>query len=92
MRVACPGSTNEPGSMNRDGKTGLIVFEDEEEGITIAYAHVREIEVRQGDTARRGDAARKVGNNGTSRSPYVHVGAWTGAPNLLGSKTGAEPL
>ena len=92
VRVVRPDSTNEPGNMNRDGKTGLIVFEDEEEGITVAYAHVREIEVKQGDTVRRGDIVGKVGNNGTSRAPHVHIGAWTGDPDLLGSKTGAEPL
>ena len=91
-RVVRPDSTNEPGNVNRDGKTGLVVFEDEEEGITVAYAHVREIEVEQGDTVSRGDVVGKVGNNGTSRAPHVHVGAWTGDPDLLGSKTGAEPL
>ncbi|WP_263788861.1 M23 family metallopeptidase [Salinibacter grassmerensis] len=92
VRVARPDSTNEPGAVNRDGKTGLIVFEDEREGITAAYAHVREIEVEPGDTVARGDVVGKVGNNGTSRAPHVHVGAWTGAPDLLGEKTGAEPL
>jgi len=92
VQVARPDSTNKPGSMNRDGKTGLIVFEDEGDGITVAYAHVREIEVEQGDTVGRGDVVGKVGNNGTSRAPHVHVGAWTGEPDLLGTKTGAEPL
>lgn len=92
VRVVRPDSTNEPGNVNRDGKTGLIVFEDEDEGITVGYAHVREIEVEQGDTVSRGDVVGKVGNNGTSRAPHVHIGAWTGDPDLLGSKTGAEPL
>ena len=92
VRVARPDSTNKPGSMNRNGKTGLIVFEDEEDGITVAYAHVRDIEVEQGDTVGRGDVVGKVGNNGTSRAPHVHIGAWAGEPDLLGSKTGAEPL
>jgi len=36
--------------MDRDGKTSLIVFEDEKEGITVAYAHVRGIKVEKGDT------------------------------------------
>ncbi|MCS3658100.1 hypothetical protein GGQ11_002901 [Salinibacter ruber] len=92
VQVARPDSTNKPGSMNRDGKTGLILFEDEEDGITVGYAHVREIEVEEGDTVGRGDVVGKVGNNGTSRAPHVHVGAWAGEPDLLGSKTGAEPL
>ena len=33
-----------------------------------------------------------MGNNGNSRAPHVHVGAWAGEPDLLGAKTGAEPL
>jgi hypothetical protein len=92
VRVTRPDSINKPGSVNRDGKTGLIVFEDEEDGITVAYAHVREVEVEEGHTVSRGDVVGKVGNNGTSRAPHVHVGAWAGEPDLLGSKTGAEPL
>jgi murein DD-endopeptidase MepM/ murein hydrolase activator NlpD len=92
VRVARPDSTNRPGAVNRDGKTGLIVFEDKEEGITVAYAHVREIEVEEGDTVRPGDVVGAVGNNGTSRAPHVHIGAWKGAPSLLGAKTGGTPL
>ncbi|MCS3642451.1 M23 family metallopeptidase [Salinibacter ruber] len=92
VQVARPDSTNKPGSINRDGKTGLIVFEDEEDVITVGYAHVREIEVEEGDTVGRGDVVGKVDNNGTSRAPHVHVGAWAGEPDLLGARTGAEPL
>lgn len=91
-QVARPDSTNRPGNVNRDGKTGLVVLRDEEDGITVAYAHVREIEVEEGDTVGRGSVVGKVGNNGTSWAPHVHVGAWTGDASLLGSKTGAEPL
>ena len=78
--------------MNRDGKTRLIIFEDEEDSITVGYAHVREIEVEEGDTVGRGDVVGKVGNNGTSRAPHVHIGAWAGEPDLLGAESEAEPL
>lgn len=87
VRVTRPDSTNKPGSMDRDGKTGLIVCQ-EEEGITVAYAHPQEISVEDGQTVEPGDVVAKVGNNGTSRGPHVHVGAWEEPPYKLGSETG----
>lgn len=74
-RVETPSSTNEPGSMNREAKPGLIMFEDDE-GTTVIYAHVREIDVEEGQTVERGEVVAKVGNNANSRAPHVHVGAW----------------
>jgi hypothetical protein len=92
VRVVEPDTVNTPGTMNREAQPGLIVFEDEEENITVAYAHIREPEVEKGETVEAGEVVAKVGNNGNSRAPHVHVGAWTGETDLLGAKTGAEPL
>jgi murein DD-endopeptidase MepM/ murein hydrolase activator NlpD len=91
-RVVEPDTVNAPGTMNREAQPGLIIFEDEEEDITVAYAHIREPEVKKGETVEAGEVVAKVGNNGNSRAPHVHVGAWAGEPDLLGAKTGAEPL
>ena len=91
-RVVEPDTVNTPGTMNRQAQPGLIVFEDEEENITVGYAHIREPEVEKGETVEAGEVVAKVGNNGNSRAPHVHVGAWAGDPDLLGAKTGAEPL
>lgn len=92
IRVAEPDTVNTPGTMNREAQPGLIAFEDEDEGITLIYGHVREIGVEEGETVQAGEVVAKVGNNGNSRAPHVHIGAWEGEMNLLGSKQGGTPL
>lgn len=42
----------------------------------MVYAHVREIKVEEGQQVKAGEVVARVGNNGNSRSPHVHVGAW----------------
>lgn len=76
-QVEEPSATNEPGTMNREAQPGLIFFENGE-GAAVLYAHVREIEVEEGQRVEAGDVVAKVGNNGNSRGPHVHVGAWRG--------------
>ncbi|MGM0906208.1 MAG: M23 family metallopeptidase [Pseudomonadota bacterium] len=80
-RVEQPGAVNEPGTMNREAQPGLIFFENGE-GVTALYAHVREIKVEEGDTVSYGERVALVGNNGNSRAPHVHVGAWEGETPL----------
>lgn len=79
-RVTEPSSTNTPGTMNREAQPGLIFFEHD--GVTVIYAHVREIEVEEGDQVKAGQVVAKVGNNGNSRNPHIHVGAWKGETPL----------
>lgn len=79
-RVEDPSGTNEPGTMNRDAQPGLIFFE--KGNVTVIYAHVREISVKEGDQVEAGDVVAKVGNNGNSRNPHIHVGAWKGQTPL----------
>ncbi|NBB86483.1 MAG: peptidoglycan DD-metalloendopeptidase family protein [Bacteroidetes bacterium] len=74
-RVQHPDTTNVPGTMNREAKPGLIFFENEE-GVIVVYAHAREISVEEGQRVETGDVVAKVGNNGNSRAPHIHVGAW----------------
>ena len=92
VRTAAPDTVNAPGTMNRDAQPGLIIFRDKREDITVVYAHVREIAVNEGETVQAGDVVAKVGNNGNSRAPHVHVGAWRGGMDLVGSRTGGTPL
>ena len=80
-RVERPDATNEPGVMNRKAQPGLIFFEGGE-GVTVVYAHVRDIEVQEGQRVDAGAVVAKVGNNGNSRAPHVHVGAWIGKTPL----------
>lgn len=87
-RVVEPDTVNPPGTMNREAQPGVIVFEDKEENLTVAYAHIREPEVEKGETIEAGEVVAKVGNNGNSRAPHIHVGAWEGGPSKLGDKAG----
>jgi hypothetical protein len=80
-RTQSPESTNEPGTMNGDAQPGGVFFENDE-GVTVLYGHVREITVEEGQRVEAGDVVAKVGNNGNSRAPHVHVGAWTGETPL----------
>ena len=74
-RVNHPDTTNQPGTMNRDAQPGLIFFE-QPDSTTVIYVHVREINVEEGDRVSAGEVIGKVGNNGNSRAPHIHVGAW----------------
>jgi len=76
-RVNEADSTNKPGKMNSDVQPGLVFFE-KDNGLTVVYAHVRDIKVKKGDRVKAGDIVAKVGNNGNSIAPHVHVGAWKG--------------
>jgi len=80
-RTQTPSSTNEPGTMNRDARPGGIFFENDE-GVTVLYGHVRDIEVEEGQRVEAGEVVAKVGNNANSRAPHVHVGAWVGETPL----------
>ena len=74
-KINHPASSNKPGVMDREAPTGFILFQHAN-GTTIVYAHVREIKVKKGQRVKAGDVVAKVGNNATSRTPHIHVGAW----------------
>lgn len=66
--------TNQPGIM-QPGKASTITFKTSA-GVRILYAHVDAIEVKPGDVVKAGQAVAKVGNNGFSRNPHLHIAAW----------------
>lgn len=66
--------TNEPGIMT-PGRASSITFKTKE-GNSVLLAHVRDVKVKEGDTVARGVPVAKVGNNGYSRNPHIHIGAW----------------
>lgn len=80
--VQHPDSTNRPGTLNADAQHGEIHFRDEADGVTVSYVHLREIEVEEGQQVAAGEVVAKVGNNGSSIAPHVHVGAWMGETPL----------
>ena len=64
------------------GRSSAILFQQLVDGeptdVHVAYVHVREVTVSQGDTVRAGEPVARIGNNGSSFHPHVHVGAFRG--------------
>ena len=75
-----PEST--PPGVRGSGRSSVIGFRQLVDGeptdVHVAYVHVREVTVSQGDTVRAGDPVARIGNNGSSFHPHVHVGAFRG--------------
>ena len=73
--------TTVPG-VRGQGRSSAILFRRVVDGeltdVHVAYVHVREVLVSQGDTVRAGDPVARIGNNGSSFHPHVHVGAFRG--------------
>lgn len=82
-RVEDPPEPNRPGEFpeERFVTPGTVEFEGED-GTRVVYFHVREIDVEPGDRVREGEPFARVGNNGNSYGPHVHVGAWRGETPL----------
>lgn len=65
---------NKPGEMGKPPASFVMFKRDD--GTRVIVAHVTEISVKTGDQVTAGKPFAKVGNNGYSRSPHIHVGAW----------------
>ena len=73
--------TTVPG-VRGEGRSSAILFrqgmEDDPAAVQVAYVHVRELLVAEGDTVRAGEPVARIGNNGSSFHPHLHVGAFRG--------------
>ncbi|HEX2281681.1 MAG TPA: M23 family metallopeptidase [Thermomicrobiales bacterium] len=69
----CP-FTIDPGHPSSE-QPGSIVFR-RDDGVGVLYGHVDGLEVEAGDAVTSGQRVARVGNNGFSWYPHVHVGAW----------------
>lgn len=65
---------NKPGEMGKP-PASFVVFRHDD-GMMVLVAHVADIAVKEGDKVTAGQPFAKVGNNGFSRSPHIHIGAW----------------
>ncbi len=76
--------TNLPGARG-DAMASVILFErfDADDGcpIQVGYVHLQDVRVEVGDTVSAGQMVARIGNNGISDYPHVHIGAVRG--NLL---------
>ena len=71
---------NPPGTLGRPPASS-ISFQTSD-GTIILIAHVKDIRVSEGEIVRAGDIVAAVGNNGYSRQPHLHIGAWRGETAL----------
>lgn len=71
---------NQPGVMGK-GRAASITLKDGN-GVHFTLAHVRDVVVTLGQQVTAGQPLAKIGNNGYSRSPHVHVAAWKGEQPL----------
>lgn len=64
-----------PGVLGRPPASILVFRRDD--GLMAIYAHVAApLLVQRGDRVQAGQAVAHVGNNGYSRAPHIHAGAW----------------
>lgn len=74
VRVHVNGTVNEPGTMVPGIASHVVLRTDD--GTHVAVIHLREMRVKEGDRVEAGEVLGLVGNNGNSRNPHIHVGAW----------------
>lgn len=73
--------TNTPGTHGEGRATGIVFRRDD--GTRVSYGHVAQPLVAVGDRVTAGQVVGRVGNNGFSWFPHLHVGAWKGREPLL---------
>ena len=76
IKVYINAIDNRPGTLGKSPASS-IVFE-RSDGMRVLYAHIMAPSVKVGDIVKAGMPVAKMGNNGPSWSPHVHIGAWMG--------------
>jgi hypothetical protein len=73
--------TNIIGMPIKDRRATLVIFECQDE-TNFLYAHLQDIQVTIGDRVTAGQFFARVGNNGNSSNPHLHIGAYKGIKPL----------
>lgn len=80
--VSINPETTPPGEFG-PGRSSAILFrcgdDADPDPVQVALIHVREVEVAEGDAVEAGQMVARIGNNGSSYNPHVHIGAFRGA-------------
>ncbi len=63
-----PGQTGKPPASSIELRTA--------DGISLVIAHIQSPLVKKGAEVKSGQPVAHVGNNGYSRVPHIHIGAW----------------
>ncbi|RKN75818.1 M23 family metallopeptidase [Paenibacillus ginsengarvi] len=66
--------TNLVGEINPSRSSSITFLRND--GVRVFLGHVQNVLVTEGDSVKAGDLVARVGNNGYSRNPHVHIGAW----------------
>lgn len=83
---------NRPGRRGPDPATAILferLGEPPGAPLQVGYVHVQDIQVAVGDTVRAGQVVARLGNNGNSNFPHLHVGAMRG--DLVKAMNGQSP-
>lgn len=73
-RVNLNEVVNEPGILGKPPASIIVLRRDD--GVHFVVAHIAAPAVAVGQRVAAGDRLAVVGNNGFSRSPHIHIGAW----------------
>lgn len=71
---------NRPGILGKPPAS--IVRLKRDDGVFFMLGHVAKLSVKPGDKVESGQVIAHVGNNGYSRHPHIHMGAWKGEEPL----------
>ena len=80
VKVTLNELTNEPGITGEPPATFVVLRRADE--VHFLLAHLDELEVEEGAQVAPGRKLGVVGNNGYSRTPHIHIGAWRGETPL----------
>lgn len=72
--------TNDPGKTGKPPSSSIRL--ETAEGVSVILAHIQTPIVKKGDLLKAGQPVANVGNNGFSRVPHIHIGAWQGKDAL----------
>ena len=67
-------AANQPGKLGKP-PAGFVELK-RDDGVHFVLAHVTRLAVKPGDKVESGQLIAYVGNNGVSRHPHIHMGAW----------------
>ena len=73
-------AVNQPGILGKPPASWIEI--GCEDGVHFMLAHIASPHVKVGDHVDAGQKIAQVGNNGMSRHPHIHVGAWRGQTAL----------
>ena len=76
LKVSENSVVNRPGMVGKPPASSVVLKRDD--GVFFLLGHVAKLAVKPGDKVENGQVIAHVGNNGYSRQPHIHMGAWRG--------------